>query len=576
MDRLTPDSGAVDWTQVRLILGLRWRLLLRDAKTRPVTFTIRTALMVAFVGFAVLLSVGVYAAAFRLLRNGEVDAARGLVHGVHLLGFVWLAVGPVLAFGANEFLDVTRLFHLPVGHRTVFVASLLGIAASPGVLLAALPMLASALAWHGGVVSTLWAVTASLLVIAAAVALGHLGVLALLNTLRSRRWRDVMMVVGPAIGVGFYLLSRVLVEGGVGEIVPALRAIDLHRDWMMPLPSWWGATAVVAPGWAERIPVLFLIPLLVVVVRIGAGLQERAFHGEVPGGPAPQSAKRSGRGILERIPGPLGALAAKDLALLKREPVVRMVAMQGAAFTLTPLLLLLLRAMGTESAVVEDAARVAKVLPFVSLVGLAALVSEFALLLNLLGLEGGGMVHALLTPVPRRTFLLGKDLAHLFAFGGANGILAAVAVLAAYGWAGRPGEGVLRGGLAAVESLCYVCVALSIGNLVSVFVPLPLVARDRRALRQQMAGARGCFVAFKQSLGFAVVGAACTPVLILFHHADFLHAAGAGLDTRPWLLLTVPLAVIFCAGALAASAAWGGARLAATEERVAAALSRQE
>jgi hypothetical protein len=204
---------------------------------------------------------------------------------------------------------------------------------------------------------------------------------------------------------------------------------------------------------------------------------------------------------------------------------------------------------------------------------------EMGLLMNLLGIEGGGAVHALLLPVPRRVLLLGKDVAHLLAFGTLNA--AFVVVVTAAAWI------VTKSGpfvgcvpwclLGALESYCALAVGLAIGNLISIVSPVRLAVKDRRAIRQQMTGRDGCARSLASILSVFGLLALCAPIAALFH-LPYAWQFIPHSDPAPgWVVFaTVPVGALVSFGAMVLGAQLGGMLLTAREEDVAARLTKSE
>jgi hypothetical protein len=271
--------------------------------------------------------------------------------------------------------------------------------------------------------------------------------------------------------------------------------------------------------------------------------------------------------------GPLGAVAEKELSILRREPAVRSILIGQAMYPV------LWGAYGVwRFSTTREPADLGRFAPLAGLVAYPMLLMELGLSLNLLGLEGGGAVHSLLFPVPRRILLLGKDVAHLLVFGSINAALAVIATIAAFALT-KGGSAIDCAGwcaVNAVEGYCVAAVALAIGNIVSVMWPIRVAVRDRRAIRQQAGGREGCL---RSLLGLSSVFAAvvlAAPVAALFHVPYALRFWG-GEPASPWVMaVTVPVALLYSFGLMAIGASLGGRLLEAREEDVIARLGRAE
>ncbi len=526
--------------QLGLLLRLHFTILRRQATATPGRKVV-TFLLVTLGGFAsILLGVTVLAGMYTgRHRFGWPPAA--MDEAVHL-GFAvvygMLVLSPALGFRGNEFLDVTRLFHLPVSHRTVFVASTIGVSLS-GAVLFWLPPLTGLVVGHmlpatgiygrGGAGDMGWGLLAVRLALVGvfllhAVALGQLVVLVLLNFLRSRRFRDLGLVVAPVVAGAVYLgtwwaLARGRAAAGAGGT--ALRSLlgSGLSDWIPFLPSRWLTEALVGAGrgsFDAWVPFLLgFLPLTGIVLALAAHLQERAFLGDVP----PLEAGRGGSG--RRVPGgrllarffpdTVLAVASKELRLLRREPIVKTVLIGQAFFLGLPILILALRPRG-DGDTVGAVVRVSWLLPFV------LVFVENTLTMNLLGLEGAGVAHLRTTPVTWRQVLVGKDLCYLLGFGSANALFAA-AGLAALRLL-RPEkvpDPVAAVALATVGGTCALAIVLAVGNVLSVTMPTSLVVRGRMALRQQSSFSEGCYEKLARVAVFAGTLALVAPVPMALH-----------------------------------------------------------
>lgn len=575
----------ISWPQVRLIFVANWRTWLARWTNKPWMLVLNLLLVTAFVSAAAggSIALGWFVANLRAGAAeggaGNPVAAGAAVHSTFLFVLVMLVVTPVLGFRGNEFLDVTKLFSLPVGHRTVFAATLACLMASLAVALFLMPVVAVSVGygWYGPPGSIATCLVAGILLVVFGVALGQFVLLAFLNTLKSRKWRDLSTILMTLIG-GSGVAMQALMRGKVmnrGSIAQGLDWFASWKDWTMPLPSWWAANAATGEGALRLLPLVAMAALVVWLVRASAVLQERAFFGEVEPEQAVQAA--TGRGPIARFAAsmkdPLGALVQKDLSLLRREPVVRSLLINGAMY---PIMWLVIGAYSFREG---DPSRFAKYAPLAGLLAYPLLLMEMGLVMNLLGIEGGGAVHALLLPVERRVLLLGKDVAFLLAFGTLNAAFVVVVTVAA--WI------VTKSGpfvaclpwclLGAVEAYCALAMGLAIGNLLSIVSPIRLAVKDRRAIRQQMTGRDGCARSLAGVLSVFGLLALSAPIAALFHLPyawRFIPKVG---DAPGFLVLvTVPVAVLVSFGAMWLGAKLGGMLLASREEEIASRLTKSE
>src|ERR1051325_9849036 len=113
----THSMDRINWPQVRLIFEANWKTYFNRVTSRPWAIVANIFAVLAFGFYALVLS-GLLAAFIMHHRDSEPALAAGAVHYAYLVVFFILAVTPILGFRGNEFLDVTKLFGLPVGHRT--------------------------------------------------------------------------------------------------------------------------------------------------------------------------------------------------------------------------------------------------------------------------------------------------------------------------------------------------------------------------------------------------------------------------------------------------------------------------
>jgi hypothetical protein len=545
-------GGAAPRTQLGLLLRLHFLVLKRQATATPGRRFITFLLVVLGAVASVLLGLTALWGMWVGRRNGMAPAALDeAVHLVFAVVYGALILSPALGFRGNEFLDVTRLFHLPVSHRTVFTASTIGVSVSGAVLFWLPPLTGVVLgyvvpvtgSWNGEwgkVDGGLLAVRMGLVLafLFHAVAMGQLLVLVLLNFLRSRRFQDLGLVIAPCIAGAVYLgtwwaLTKGREQAGPrGTMVRDLLAAAPSR-WIPFLPSRWLSEAMVggfAGGLRAWLPFLAgFVPLTALVVALAARLQERAFLGDVPplaAGPGGSGRRIPGGRLLARFfPDPVLAVASKELRLLRREPIVKTVLIGQAFFLGLPVMILALRPRGAEDTV-GAVVRASWLLPFV------LVFVENHLTMNLLGLEGQGISHLRTTPVSWRQVLVGKNLCYLLGFGVANALFSA---------AGLFSLRLLRPervpdpwsafGMAVVGGTCALAVVLAVGNVLSVAMPTSLAARGRMALRQQSAFSEGCYEKLARVAVFAGTLVLVAPIPLALH---VLRTYAHGIFQEPW------------------------------------------
>ncbi len=521
-----PHAPASPWAQGLLLLRAHFLVLVR----RATATTGRRVVTGALVGFgavaSLLLGLTAAAAMYVARRRGFLSPAQGeeAVHLVFVAAWGILALSPALGFRGAEFLDVTRLFVLPVSHRTAFAASTVGISVSGAVLFWVPPLVGLAMGWSSGETGSLPLRLALVVAfVVHAVAVGQLLVLLMLDLLRSRRFHELAMMAAPLAAGSVYLGAYwVLSRGreGLGDATGIRAMLSMGISERIPfVPSMWLSHAFLGAEGFEMgrwLPFLAgFLPLTWAAFRAAAVLQERAFLGDVPpveAGVLDEGMELPGSRWLRRwFPDEVLAVASKELRLLRREPLVRTMLLGQGVFLLVPVILL---ALGRD----EGAADALRAGRFVWLLPFVLVFVQNTLTMNLLGLEGPGFLHLATTPLEWRSLFVGKDLCYLLAFGVLNavicsGVLVFVAALRP-DLLPSPGAAVaeaLAGGTAAQM------IVLAVGNVASVHLPFPLTVRGRMALRQQGALAEGCYEKVARLAVFAVAAALVAPVPLLLH-----------------------------------------------------------
>ncbi|MCI0343498.1 MAG: hypothetical protein L0216_20520 [Planctomycetales bacterium] len=368
-------------------------------------------------------------------------------------------------------LPLSRLLALPLAHRTLLGAGLLGgFLGLPGAL--AVPALAGLAAGLPPAGAGPVAIRAgiALLLLGHAVVLGGLFGLLMAFAMRSRVLREAVLVASPAFVIGLWLLPQLAGGAGggaglssvlrwVGAVFPAAWA----GRAMVSLPA--GETAAALPFLAGFVPVTAL--LLWADVRLFARLaaaevegprRRRGRAGPAPG-PGPWTAA---------LPAPAGVVAWREALLAAREPGYRLFRVQFLMLALLPIVALLV--LG------EGPARPAAGPAVCALLAFLALGKEWGLLSNLFGLEGRGLGLTLSLPVPRGRLLLGKAVAH-----GAIFTLVNVAIFGIVGAVTGAYRSALVGAAATEAGLLPLVGA---GALVTAYLPFPMAARGRQALEQ--------------------------------------------------------------------------------------------
>ncbi|WP_163508570.1 hypothetical protein [Fodinicola acaciae] len=278
-----------------------------------------STVVVLFFGTAIVM-------ALLATRFAGQDATDVLVVLQVLQALGW-AVSPLLAFGVDETLDPTRFALLPLTPRTLvrglFVAALVGVLPVGNLLALLGGAVAVADPWWTLVV----AVPAALLQLVLCVVLARAVAAGMSGLLRSRRGRDLAVLVG-AVAILLPQVLNVAVNGLVrGRLDPfaALATMAAPLRWLPP-----GALAHAASDAAngQWIPLILDFLLGVVTIALLAWWWRVALSRSlVRPDRSMERVERAGvvAGLVQRLlPGLPGLVAARDLRLTGRDPMRRM------------------------------------------------------------------------------------------------------------------------------------------------------------------------------------------------------------------------------------------------------------
>jgi hypothetical protein len=317
--------------------------------------------------------------------------------------------------------------------------------------------------------------------------------------LSSRRFADLSLVAGMLIFVSFQALNLLRRAPELVRLPPwALASAKVLQLVFAPLMLWAfpgvAARSVAAAGrgdWPLAAGLLALLALQAGLALWLAGLAARRYYdGELDsGGSAPQRARQSQRGSRQTarswLAAPVGALFHRERLYLWRDPLLKILFSQTIfGGVITMVMLAIVSGMDSELQALQDLGFGVS-LRSILLFTMAALLSltESAVLMNKLGVEGALMTVLLLSPASRLSILRAKSLLYLSHFAAVNVPLV-----------------ITLGLLLHVPALHTACAALlvaantvvvdAIGSLMSVYFPFTY-RRQGRALRPMPAQA-GC------------------------------------------------------------------------------------
>lgn len=451
------------------LLRTRGRLTMRQFTREPGRIVGLVMAALFFAPLAIGASIGT---AIGYLRLPEPWPAQLLGIVLVALWLIWL-VAPFFAFNLNEGLDLTRLLVYPLARRDLFASQLLGTLFDVPTYFM-LPLFAAVLVgW--GLSPALPVVLAGLFLSYAHMIVGSQLILtAAGGILRSRRFRDVAIIVFSLLGSTCYFLQRGLIELFSRYVdfdqLAALRPLRTLQ-WLPPGAVARAVERATAGDWGSALLwLLYATALLAVVAWAWWRLLVRVTTGEgfllslgAPAAPRVVAARRAGSAAagdaaperLYRIPAGVRQLALKEFLSAWRIPQRRVALLQGV---LLPFVFIGVFLLGGD--VPRRFGQLGSLgLPFFGLF------IAWATCQNMLGWEGPGLATLLLSPIPRERIFLGKGLALNAIAGGSVLLVGIVALLMTRHWTA------VAGGLAAVGvSLATSAVAM----VASVLFPYPV------------------------------------------------------------------------------------------------------
>ena len=542
-------------TRAGLLLRLRLKLMFRAKSAKPASFVFTMLVNMTVLGVAALMAAGM---AFLTLK--EPSAAENLLPNSFGSIFIAQILMSLVGLSTSEFFDVGRIMHLPVAAAEVFGSMVLsGFISVVTALYIATPF-GIACGCGGGVL----VIVARVLLILALVAVGHMTALALhfllATAMTRRRMRDLAMVLGSLLGVAFYVAFRVL----------DARYFDANRSHelaLVPPPAFyaWLPTSGLVDLWNGDFSALALLRICFtfvfagVMTFIGASRLQRLLSGEVQ--PAQQSVQdlREARAI-PFLAQETAASFRLHLALMWRDPQLRMQWFQGIVFVCLPWVFLAIKEDGDEPGLWAAA-----MLPALLVLAHAGFHHSF------FGADSRGLTQLVLTPARRTRLVFGRMLAVTATCVAVDIVASALLLL---------GMGLLASDLlrwlphwplVAAAVVIFHLVASGVGAMYSTRWPVPLTAGDRRAATRSGQG-QGCATQFLKLLLFlpefalsAIIAAVgLLPVLDL-------PLVGKLLPT-PAMVITYPLALLLAAGVAFAGCQIGARTLATREEEFLQAL----
>jgi ABC-2 type transport system permease protein len=546
----------------RLLLWLKWTLMFRGFRRDKMRLIGTIIMLIVFTP----LSLGLAAVCWYMCANHPPLIPYIALMALGFAYLVWL-ITPLLGFPLNESYDPTRLFIYPVSYRTIFLAAAVGGCLDVPTLLILPVFVALILAAAPNILAGIACFLLFGLFLIQTIATAQALMLALIGFLRSRRFRDITMVLLPLFGMTFYVLQQTAVRR-FDLFITGFRDIVTSPVWkvLQWLPPGWAQSGMMAARSGNYGLVLLDLVLLAAmssVMAVAAAFAMRQLYlGErgvmvarpssssaydphpqplsrTPNPPAPFPCGEGGANATRLIsrsqpearslsllgvglPPALAAVIEKERRYLWREPQYKVFAINmiytlvvfGLIIFLNPDMKFVMGPYGPFAGHMPGSTNVLmRGLISFRILGILLLAS-LPLVFNIFGGEGAAITVLFSFPTPRRYLFLGKNLVHA----GVLAVLCTVGILVGCYFTGS----MALAGLGILEMAVVLPVVLAAGNLISVRFPYRMVVRGQRwgpggrvSLGSTGPGAgAGCGYAFIYALCYLATFAALLPAVI--------------------------------------------------------------
>lgn len=536
-----PRRFALRPRMLRALVWLRWRLLLRRISSSTSAVVGLVLSLIFLLPLAALIALGTILGYTFLLGQGQTLQAQNLLFLV-LAGLygIW-AILPLLQYTLNEGLDVTKLVQYPLTRLELMSSLLVSMLFDVPTLFILIIYAGVVVGWASDWPTALATAGVMLLAFIQTIALSQLLLAALMGLLRSRRFRDLSIVLATLFGLSCSLLFQIFGRTAGRGTVDALGQI-LSADigsWLQFLPPGMAGRAVAAIvrgdvlgalGWTAALAIT-IIP----VMWAWSAILERGLASPEQAATSARSRRRAGRrqpatvtpvadlpvavGV-ERslIPVPALAIATKELRYYWRDPQYKRVFLSS----LYLIGILLLPLLGGENLGARASTQY---------VILAAVFLVQGLTTSIFGYEGAATSTLALFPVRGAHVFLGKNLAALTV-----GLAAAALLLILQGVINGQWTNVAAYAVAAVAAMFA---SLGPGDVIAVVLPLR-VARTGLGRAQTDSGT-GCMTFLLNSLAYTI-----SLILILPIGAALVIPQFA--QHPEWQVLTLPAALAYGIG----------------------------
>lgn len=468
------------------LVWLKWRLLVNGVRAdRQRAFGLP------------IVTVGVTAIGFWLAGKygrtaGEMsaEAAGEFTLWVMLVAWLTWTTLPVLLFPLDETLDPARFSLAPMS-RTQLMAGLTAAGLVTPTIVVPVLVLATNVGLFSGPLTALMALIAGMLLLLHLIVGGQAFTALVSLVLRSRRGRDLAVVIVSSLGLlGFALQQTIATAVGEYGLAGAVQVYSLSSWWwaLPPVAAQQAAVAAAAGAWGQAILALVVSAgWLLAIISLWNRLLLRLVT--TPESSPLRSSKRVRRTLADR-PGwsATQVVARKELLFYVRDPRLRMV-WTGAVIFLGVIVATLL--IGT--AELSDIQR-ARWLPLIG--PMVVIFIGLPVALNQFGWERNAASFLFALPATPRQLLIGKNLASATALFVETLTLSVILAWVSGGWETLP--------MVPPLALTAIGCQLAVGNIVSVLAPLRLPDMGTDLFAQ--ATEQGCLAITAQMVSFFIIG----------------------------------------------------------------------
>ena len=562
---------AIHPSHVATLLWLRWKLTLRGYRRNVAQIIGLIALLIfllAIAGGAGTLTALGY---IYLPHIYAIQLLFATLTGLYLL---WAAL-PLLQYTVNEGLDVTKLQAYPLTRGEQMVSLTLATLLDPSVLALLGLYIAVLIGWHASPLAAILTVVALALAYVHTVGFSQLALAAFMGLLRSRRYRDLTIIVFALAGASCSLFQQFAIRAINGDTIAAAENLRL-APYLQWIPPGMAAQAITLADGGDYLHALLWLAALAALTPVlfgvwafvlDRGITTAESSGSAGGKRGRRAARRGGTpqpatvvargatdvGIALATPQPIAqpgllsrlrrrvlpdaslAIAGKDLRYFWRDPQLK------ASMLSSLLILLLIFApnlfggfghrgfAGGPDGGGYGGLFGAAFSPLETLFAtLPALLIALSFTTNMFGLERQGVQTLFLFPIRPLDIYWGKNLA-VGAVSFTTQVVMTVAIAAVTGgWAYAP--------LTLVAGAAALLTLLGCGNVTSTLIPFRV--RQMRMGSNRMSGENG-FLRGLLSMGMVWVTFLLLSPVVVALGLPFL------LNLQPLLILTLPLALAY-------------------------------